>query len=47
MIQILVKEMCNVSLQGWKKPGNTICYSNSKGQNLKDGIKKKTYLKMT
>ena len=40
MIQISVKEMCNISLQGWK--GNAICeFLNNKCQKLKDGIKKK------
>ena len=40
MIQISVKEMCNISLQGWK--GNAICeFLNNKCQKLKDGINKK------
>ena len=39
MIQISVKEMCNISLQGWKE--NAICeFLNNKCQKLKDGIKK-------
>ena len=37
MIQILVEEMCNTSLQEWK--GNAIYwFLNSKFQKLKDGI---------
>ena len=36
MIQILVKEMLNISLEGWK--GMTHEFENSNCQTLKDGI---------
>ena len=37
MIQILVKEMCNISLQGWKED---VIYEfkNNKSQKIKDVI---------
>ena len=37
MIQILVKQMCNISLHGWKENA-TYEFQNRKSQKFKDGI---------